>query len=94
MAAITKDRELVRMKRMAVLDEEDDLWKNNCMPCTKIKDAIRDGILPTESEHGTKIYWTSDRENPICSACKIHNKLRNCGKKLERLTKYDRALKS
>lgn len=93
MARLTADRQLLRQTRLQVLDEEDRLWKENCGICTKIDEAVASGELPKETEWGGKVYWTCDRKNPVCDACPVHNKIRDCGRKLEKLTLYDRALR-
>lgn len=93
MARLTKDRQFIKNLRLKTLSEQNEIWKSNCDKCTRICDAVKDGTLPTYSEEGKKIFWTADRQNPICASCPAHYQLLESGKKLIQLTNYDRALR-
>lgn len=100
MVKITAERQLIKAKRIQVLDEENALYLRSCGKCTKISEARSDDSIPNDGmiaddgyKYSTKPNWSSDRRNPICDSCPFNKQMRDFGRMLEQLTKYDRALK-
>lgn len=84
MEELTKEQ--VLEKRIKILDEEDKLWKENCMSCTKIQEGVKQGIIPKG--------MTKDRKNPICDACPAQKMFNKIGKELDELLTAEKILRA
>jgi hypothetical protein len=80
-----KLKEDIQKERIEILDEEFAVWNNHCVPCTKIKEGIKSGILGK----GTQ----KDKSNPVCEICPYQHIMRGYGNKLINSLQRERTLR-
>ena len=83
--SVEKEIDILKKKRNDVLKQLDQLFWNDCEPCTKLQEARDKGLIKKDI--------SKDRKNFICDACPAHHKITKCGKALDHLMFLERCLR-